>query len=356
MKASQLSAITSLVAIATTCAASGAPRFTLVELPVLDNSAYESVATGINERGDISVYAQRHQRAPRRYVALVCPSNRDQCKLLDHPVSGHHFGAVANAINEAGVVAGFDSFRRDEMATLWLDRHTPVGLEPDHVTFPRAYALNDDNVVVGGGQDAFGWQAQVWKEGVVTKIEGLGGRDVHARGINNAGIVAGSSLIANQVNVHAYAYNIGTGQITDLGTIDGGHSRAFAINSNGDITGSATVHNDVFQNWPMSKAVDGEMKSLGMLGTGKSGEGLAINDTGDIVGSIETLPDDELSRHGFLYHEDVLYDLNDLVEADQSQDYTVTSGRGINNAGDVVGAARRNGDGRLVAVKLVRVR
>jgi probable HAF family extracellular repeat protein len=354
MKIALPRAITCICAFAAG-AAFAEPRFALVELPVLDGSAYLSVATGINETGDVSVYARRNSHVPTRYVALVCEVGRDKCKLLDHPVSGHHFGAGAYAINNAGVVAGYDSFRRDEMAAIWLDRHTPVGLEPDFVTFPRAYALNDDNVVVGRGQDAFGWQAQVWKEGVVTQIKGLGGRDVYARGINNAGIVAGSSLVANNVNVHAYTYDVATRKITDLGTIDGtGDSRAFGINSYGDITGSATVHTDSGDRlWPMSKMVGGVMKSLGMLGAGKSGEGLAINDAGDVVGSAETFPDDELSRHGFLYHEHVLYDLNDLI--DRPEQYTVASGRGINGAGDIVGVATRTSDGKSVAVKLVKV-
>jgi hypothetical protein len=60
---------------------------------------------------------------------------------------------------------------------------------------------------------------------------------------------------------------------------------------------------------------------------------------------------------GFIYTSAKgMRDLNDLLTQADRAAYTVQAGRDINNAGDIAGSARRKSDGKLVDVKLVRVR
>ena len=82
--------------------------------------------------------------------------------------------------------------------------------------------------------------------------------------------------------------------VIDLGTLGGKSSSAFAINANGQITGSAATaaghqHAFLYQN--------GIMEDLGTLG-GKSSAGLAINIKGQITGYADTA--DEI-EHAFMY-------------------------------------------------------
>jgi len=82
--------------------------------------------------------------------------------------------------------------------------------------------------------------------------------------------------------------------VIDLGTLGGKSSSAFAINTNGQITGSAATaaghqHAFLYQN--------GTMQDLGTFG-GTSSAGLAINIKGQITGYADTA--DEI-EHAFMY-------------------------------------------------------
>ena len=77
--------------------------------------------------------------------------------------------------------------------------------------------------------------------------------------------------------------------ITDLGTLGGTESRAYGVNSMGDVTGSyltvggnerAFVWHDANGN---SQVDGGEMQDIGTLGGTQSG-GYAINDSGQVTG------------------------------------------------------------------------
>ena len=58
----------------------------------------------------------------------------------------------------------------------------------------------------------------------------------------------------------------------------------------------------------------------------------SINGSGQIVGTAKTLRDEE---HGFLFSNDVMVDLNELI--DPLSRWTIVSANGINDRGQVVG-------------------
>jgi probable HAF family extracellular repeat protein len=110
--------------------------------------------------------------------------------------------------------------------------------------------------------------------------------------------------------------------VIDLGTLGGKSSGAFAINANGQITGTARTaaghqHAFLYQN--------GTMQDLGTLG-GKSSAGLAINIKGQITGYANTA--DEI-QHAFMY-DGSMTDLGTL------NGYS-SRGTGINDAGQITG-------------------
>jgi probable HAF family extracellular repeat protein len=131
-------------------------------------------------------------------------------------------------------------------------------------------------------------------------------------------LVAGPFLCqANGRDNSAKSYSV-----VSLGTLGGKWSNAFAVNSNGQVVGSAQTkdgrrHAFLYEN--------GSMLDLGTLG-GKNSEAFALNDSGQIVGDsdVGTVP------HAFLYDHGKMYDLGTLGgESSQA--------RGINNSGLIVG-------------------
>jgi probable HAF family extracellular repeat protein len=66
----------------------------------------------------------------------------------------------------------------------------------------------------------------------------LGGTTSRAYGINSAGQVVGYSTIAN--GLHAFLWSA-SGGMQDLGTLGGNTSDAYAINSAGQVVGGAAI-------------------------------------------------------------------------------------------------------------------
>lgn len=83
----------------------------------------------------------------------------------------------------------------------------------------------------------------------------------------------------------------------------------------------------------------GTLTSLGGLGGVDHGGGEAffINNSGQIVGTSVTA---DGSEHGFLWQNSIMTDLNDVIPTNSN--LTIVSGRGINNAGQIVGYGSNN--------------
>jgi probable HAF family extracellular repeat protein len=118
--------------------------------------------------------------------------------------------------------------------------------------------------------------------------------------------------------------------ITDLGTLGGTESEAFAISKNGQIAGEAWLPgdsgNDAFRSFK------GAMKDLGTLG-GSYSSGYGINNRGQVVGE-SLLAGDKLD-HAFLYSGTLMTDLGTIGGS-----YSLAWG--INNHSAVVGETEFN--------------
>ncbi|SFH34424.1 PEP-CTERM protein-sorting domain-containing protein [Nitrosospira sp. Nsp14] len=81
--------------------------------------------------------------------------------------------------------------------------------------------------------------AIVWNGTTATDLGTLGGTSSWAYAINDAGQVAGGAYFPGDANGHAILWNGST--LKDLGTLGGGSSEAFAINDSGQVTGWAAT-------------------------------------------------------------------------------------------------------------------
>ena len=128
----------------------------------------------------------------------------------------------------------------------------------------------------------------------------LGGTSSHARGINDAGQVAGNSTTASGVE-HAFLWTPGgtdgvptNPQMKDLGTLGGASSHAWEMNDVGQVvgmseTGAGESHAFLWQN--------GVMSDLGTLG-GTVSFARGINNLGQVVGQSANASG---NQHAFLW-------------------------------------------------------
>jgi probable HAF family extracellular repeat protein len=209
-----------------------------------------------------------------------------------------------------------------------------------------AAAINDLGQVVGNASDGSGASyGFLYSGGTMSALSG--GNSMQAYGINNSGTVVGSMFVTTPEDSYQHAYTWSNGSVTDLGTLSyGDGSRAFAINSHGDVAGAAANMFNGAPNWPEDPFIyhNGVMSGLGNLG-GPWSAATSINDQGQVVGylgvdSLPGNPGDLYPRSAFLYENGQMHMLGGLP-ADWS-----SVAADVNNLGQVVGIAGRNpGDG-----------
>jgi probable HAF family extracellular repeat protein len=126
--------------------------------------------------------------------------------------------------------------------------------------------------------------------------------------------------------------------MTDLGTLGGTYSKAYAINASAKIVGQAYLagntqaHAFLFEN--------GTMTDLDTLGNAHS-EALAINSTGVIVGDFDSNQGDVVAPRAFIVVDGKMQDLNELIAPDSGWVLAIASG--INDAGQIAGWGTLNG-------------
>jgi probable HAF family extracellular repeat protein len=224
-------------------------------------------------------------------------------------VTSWGFSGTATSVNNHGQAVGYsyvDDVTRH--AFLWSG-----GVMTDIAPgggYSGALHINDSGQAVGFASDTpFGFaHAFVYSGGVMTTIDPFRApeNESYASGINDKGQVVGQALTAAGY-YNAFLYSSGTS--TSLGTLKGGHnSAAYAINSNGQIVGSA--------DYPYRSVCWDP-----------------YTDT--------YVPCIKYAQHAFLYDHGSMADLSSLIPRDSGWD--LESAFDINSEGQIVGYGRLNG-------------
>ncbi len=272
-------------------------------------------------------------------------------------------------INSQGQVAGsiLNNSGRP-VAAVWSAGNVIAAVStPDS----QAKSINASGTVVGSYFVGSDEHAFVATNGVVTDLStGYSAGD--ALGINASGMVVG--WVSSNSNPIGFIYNPSTGINTSLGLLGVDNLQATAINDSGQVTGYSTMtatsgHAFLLEN--------GSFADLGALGATGASEGSAINSSGQVVGWSSVTPGGKLhavefangsitelapgaaesaadgindrgvvvgsmDSAAFAYYGGVVTDLNNLLPSNSG--WELSEARAINNAGQIVGYGRLNGE------------
>ena len=203
---------------------------------------------------------------------------------------------MPTAINNRGQVVGVSympgGFPR---AFLWQDGvMTDLGL-PEGARSSSASDINDRGQIVGESLYGSLFHAVLWQDGVLTDLGTLGGTGTlvgtgaSAVAINERGVILGVSESASRA-LHPVLWQDGV--LTDLGTLTSSRTYANGLNEQGQVIG-ATQTAVLFD--------DGAMIDLGMLEGYGLGSAKAINDCGQVVGSLWGIDIDDAPERAVMW-------------------------------------------------------
>ncbi len=270
------------------------------------------------------------------------------------------FGASAAGINAAGEVVGYSMTPTGDRAFLYsngtmkdISGHMN-GLAYAGPFMSTAAGINASGQVAGSGtMSDLSTHALLYSNGKFTDLGVLGApkggfafmSNSTSSGINNAGVVVGSSSTSDGA-MHAFLWSNGT--MKDLGGLGGtqmnGHisivSGANAINNLGQVVGQSSISTGMFGQMHAFLYSSGKMIDLGTLAphdpTGGYSAAGAINDHGQVVGASTT---GSHALHAFIFSNGTMTDLNSLI--DPKSGWTLWGATGINNKGQIVAFATR---------------
>jgi len=187
-----------------------------------------------------------------------------------------HGAAINNAGQTVGssLVLGGASRAFLQSGGLPVDLGAPLGgIES------RADGLNNTGLIAGTTYTGTGARATLWTLGVASDLGTLGGSDAWALSVNDAGQVVGGAATAAG-RLHAFLSSNGT--MADIGALPGGTwSSAYGINASGTIAGTSETAAGSLHAFVWS---DGRgLADLGTLG-GRYSYGAALNAAGQVVG------------------------------------------------------------------------
>lgn len=241
------------------------------------------------------------------------------------------FGSAGNAISADHRIVGWSSVAQGTgqgpaHAFLYDKQHGMRDLGPFKGFETSAEGVNSSGQVTGTyltDIDDPKLRSFLYHDGAMHDIGTLGGDETSATAINEKGHVTGYSTLAGTGEVHAFLYTAnGMQDIDGPGT----GSMGRAINDLDQVTGYSFVpggtHAFIYAN--------GAMKDIGTLGTGHS-DGRGINNAGHVVGESSTGHGYQV--HAFYFDGGQMHDLNDLAD---TQGWELTNAVDINNAGQIL--------------------
>jgi probable HAF family extracellular repeat protein len=300
-------------------------------------------------------------------VALPLAAAAAPVKYKISTLAGPGVVSQPSGINSAGQVVGYTMDANANRNAFVSAGGVLTNLQPPAAAYTEAGGINSAGVVAGTVFQANGIShASTFYGGAVTDLGALGGPSQSSEGyaINASGQVTGMSYLSSGSTYHAFRYTPGSG-MTDAGSL-GDWSIGFGINDSGTVVGAAGA--DYFFYHAFSSS-EGTVTDLGTLG-GWASDAFAVNNAGVAVGSsllasnarahatmylngaaidLGSLGDDSIAfginnrsetvgrydltnsslTHGFLYINGVMTDLNTLI--DPSSGWTISNAISIND-------------------------
>jgi probable HAF family extracellular repeat protein len=310
------------ISLAASKSALAVSLYSVTDLGALTGEAY-SYATDINDSGEVAI-----NTLDRSFFY-----SNGSLKTIS-PLPGDNQLAVTG-INNLGQVVGNSANSNNFTANnpfLYGNGLT----QPLPIQNAIPYAINNRTQVVGG---ASGLGPFLYSDGVATSI---GTPGTVAYGLNNLGQAVG---ILNSNTAFLYE----NGQTTNLGTLPGDrYSQANDVNDSGQVVGSSGL-TGVNDSRAFVYSSNTGLQDLGRLRpTDLFSTGLGINNLGQVVGFSGTNNDffaaDGNGLRAFLYSDQTLYDLNNLIAPSSKGGFTLTAASAINNNGQIVGRGAVNGE------------
>lgn len=253
----------------------------------------------------------------------------------------------ARGLNDAGQVVGFFSPDNANHAFVWSKDSgmTDLGTLPGG-SYSIANDINDVGQVVGRSGSTKGERAFLWsKSSGMTNLGTLGGSSA-ATAINNAGQVVGSSNLgltddSPPPTSRAFLWSQSTG-MTNLGTLSGedlgNYSFGSDINDAGQVVGTTTANYSGFENAFVWTSSGGMTLISRSKDDGGSSAAIAINNVGDIAGSIYDYTGPYISS-AVVWSDGDEIDLGSTIPVPGTDEnfYTGIAAYDINDAGQVVG-------------------
>ncbi|HUQ70401.1 MAG TPA: hypothetical protein VM165_12800 [Planctomycetaceae bacterium] len=287
--------------------------------------------------------------------------------------------AEANAINNAGQIAGSANTASDVHAFLWnngvltdlglpgsnavalssdgravgsyfppdatathaflYQNGAPVdlGFLPGFLKGNSAVGVNKFAQVVGNGTSGSGYSRVVhpysWQSGTYTDLTDVLGKAT-VSGINDAGEIVGTMTLPDGGGNSGFILH--NGQVTLIGSLGLSTSAGKAINANGDVAGYSAVTDGGYH------AVLFHNGSLTDLGTTPSADsfGVGLNNVGQVVGYLQA----GYGQHAFVYGAGGIQDVNDLI--DSQSGWLLIEAAGIDDAGRIIGSGNFQGNQR----------
>ncbi|MEH2464428.1 DUF3466 family protein [Nostoc sp.] len=298
-----------------------ASLYSVTDLGALTGQAF-TYATGINDSGEVVINS---------LTSSFFYSNGLLKKIS--PLPGDNQLAVTG-INNLGQVVG-NSVGRNKFNLNNPFLYSNGITQPLSIQNAIPYAINDRTQIVGAGSGG----SFLYTNGIATSIGTPGNV---AYGLNNLGQVVG--ILSSNTG---FLYE--NGQTTNLGTLPGdAYSVANGINDSGQVVGSSGLTGiDDGRAFLYSSSTG--LENLGRLRpTDLFSAAIGINNLGQVVGFSGTNHDfyaaDGNGLRAFLYSDNTLYDLNDLIAPGSNPGFTFTAASAINNNGQIVGRGAVNGE------------
>ncbi|MBC8412839.1 MAG: DUF3466 family protein [Nitrospira sp.] len=172
--------------------------------------AGSTYSMGINSSGIIAGHIERYRST------VSCDENWDNCVYTPYYEYEAYIAYSSANMQKIGSLGGLNSYAQD---------------------------INNANQIVGYAEDTFSFElAFLWSPSSgMLNLGSLGGFTSRAYAINESAQVAGYSLIQGDI-YHAFIWESATG-MTDLGSL-GSDSYAYGLNDHGMVVGSSTVNNE----------------------------------------------------------------------------------------------------------------